>query len=244
MKKIAVAAILLVMMTALILALRKPSPATPSSAQNPSLSALVSPTPHVQLPVTVTPALSADSVILIGNYTERKTSEEIAKEHNCAYLVNGGFYTTTSTPVGLFKSGTVSLRGGRESALFDGYISRNQMDTPLITRMIPDENSTWALQTGPILIENGKAVPLSIKNDQPERRSFALITGANELIFGLVEQSTLTALPQVISNWARENSVIVGDAINLDGGSAAAFRGENGVYPEIAPIGSAFCAQL
>lgn len=191
--------------------------------------------------IVATPAITGNEIVLIGNYKERKTSEELQKEYNCKFLINGGFYTKESTPVGLFKSGNITLRLPRKSLLFDGYFTINETWTPRITRNLPVGNFTIALQSGPVLVENARQIKLTIKNDKEARRTVAIVTGENKVIFVNVHSSTLQALPGLIFNWAKENNISIGDAINLDGGSASTFRSPEIIIPEITPIGSAFC---
>lgn len=198
-----------------------------------------SPSPVVDF--VSTPFVSGEAVTLIPNYTERLTSDEIQSKYECEYLVNAGFYTKENTPVGLFQSGTTVLRNERSSSLFDGFVTVNELRTPRITRSLPTDRLALALQTGPILIENGKEAPLSIKNDEQARRMVAVVSADNKISFVMIQSSLLQALPSVLMKWAQDNKVIIADAINLDGGSASTFRGPQIIFPEITSIGSAFC---
>ncbi len=219
-----------------------PPKSEPTQAQTNDevvLNASISAT--LALPITVTPPVSGDSIQLIANYSEKKTGQEIQIAYSCDYLVNGGFYTKEETPVAYIKADNQELGRVKDSLLFDGFLSVNKIGTPRITRTLPTDTLVNALQTGPILVENGKQISLSIKNDKEARRVFSLISGENEVMFGIVQSSTLENLPSVVFNWAKENSIHIADAINLDGGSASTYRGANGVFPEISPIGSAFC---
>ncbi len=195
------------------------------------------------LPVTVTPLVDGSHVSLIANYKEKKTGDELMRENSCDYLVNAGFYTKENTPVGYVKIKDLVLRPEKESLLFDGFLTINEMLTARITRTLPKDSLVNALQTGPMLIENGSLLKLRIQNDKEARRMFALVDGNNQILFGMVTSSTLTNLPKVVYDWARQQNIAVADAINLDGGSASTYRGPNGVYPEISPIGSAFCVK-
>jgi uncharacterized protein YigE (DUF2233 family) len=193
--------------------------------------------------VTVTPLVRGDQVKLIANYKEQKTGEELMRQNSCDYLVNAGFYTKEWSPVGYIKTENTELSVVKNSLLFDGFVTINELQTPRITRVLPLDQLRNALQTGPMLIENGKVVKLQIKNDKEARRMFALIDGNNEILFGMVKNSSLALLPKVVFEWAKEKNILVADAINLDGGSASTYRGPNGIYPEISPIGSAFCVK-
>jgi len=210
----------------------------PNAAVLPSQTEAPSPSP---LPITVTPFIDGSQVTLIANYTEKKTGQELMSENSCNYLVNAGFYTKEGRPVGYVKINDQILKHEKESLLFDGFVTINELRTPRITRSLPHDPLTYALQTGPMLIENGDPLILKIQNDKEARRMFALIDGNNKILFGLVLSSTLADLPRVVFDWASSQNIAVADSINLDGGSASTYRGPNGIYPEISPIGSAFC---
>lgn len=218
-----------------------PERSDPQAQVTETLSPASTPLPLEQLPLTVTPLVEGDAVQLILNYKDKKTSEELQSSYKCTYLVNAGFYTKEENPVAYVKTGNTELGRIKDSLLFDGFLSINEMKVPRITRSLPQDTLSIVLQTGPILVENGRAVSLSIKNDKEARRVFALVSGENKILFGMVRSSTLQDLPRVVFQWAKDNGIAVADAINLDGGSASTYRGPNGIYPEISPIGSAFC---
>lgn len=193
--------------------------------------------------IYATKSFSGDQVTLIPNFVNPKTSEEIMKESACTYLVNGGFYTTDSKPVGLFMTGDTTIREAHTSSLFDGFITINKIGIPRITRTLPKDPLRIAMQVGPILIENGKALHLAIRNDHEERRVVAAITGENELLFIVLQNVKLAEIAERLVSWTRAESINLADVVNLDGGSASTIRTPDFVLPEVSPIGSAFCVK-
>ncbi|RJR30058.1 hypothetical protein C4564_01180, partial [Candidatus Microgenomates bacterium] len=107
-----------------------------------------------------------------------------------------------------------------------------------------------ALQTGPVLVENGSAVELSLARDKQARRIVAAITGSNELVFVAIyspgssfDGPYLEDLPLIVNHISEELNLNIADAINLDGGTASAFYSENTHISELSPIGSFFCVK-
>jgi len=76
------------------------------------------------------------------------------------------------------------------------------------------------------------------------------VTGDNKLIFMVIYDPKsvflgpeLVDLPQIVSLVSAENDLNIADAINLDGGSASAFKSRDFSLSEISPVGSFFCLQ-
>ena len=172
----------------------------------------------------------------------------MAGELKCQLLVNGGFYTENNEPTGLFITDGETVEAFRSNTLFNGILSVNEFDTPRITRTVPSGVSRIAVQTGPVVFENGSPVNLSLVRDERSRRTVAMATGFNELVFAIFyeEKSVykgplLTDLPELVEAFGKATGLIIADAINLDGGSASTFISQNGKLTEISSVGSFFC---
>lgn len=189
-------------------------------------------------------------VTLIPNFKELKTSSDIKAENMCESLVNAGFYTLESTPVGYFETNEKIIRNIKESTLFDGFITQNTLRTRRITRTLPRDPLIFGVQVGPFLWENGKPIKLTMRNDKYARRVVAVVTSSNELWFlALVSESDFSGplmveLPTLVRLWGEKTNVLVADAINLDGGSASAFKTSTVNLSEVSPIGAAFCIKI
>lgn len=183
---------------------------------------------------------------LIANFTQKKTSELLIKENSCQYAINGGYYDKNDKPLGLFINSSLKTQS-IESALINGYLSISNKPT---ISFDPPDNPIIALQTGPILIVDGKKLKLAINNDEHARRMVAGISSKETLVFmtiyiptSFVQGPQLEDLPDIIEqiNKTLPNPLV--SAINLDGGNASMFKNKDVYIPEVLPIGSLFCIQ-
>jgi uncharacterized protein YigE (DUF2233 family) len=192
---------------------------------------------------------AGQDISLIANFGLKKTSNDIRAEYRCAAVINTGFYSTEDKPLGMFITDGNEIGPAIRSQTFNGYVSQTG-SVVSITRSAPDLPVSWAVQTGPVIFENGSPVRLSIRNDETARRSvFALDKNGLPVIMMVVsdEQSTtgpeLAKLPEVISAIDSGQSLDLRDAINLDGGSASAFISPDAELSELSGVGSFFCVQ-
>jgi len=181
---------------------------------------------------------------LIANFTAKKSSDEILQKNNCTSAINGGYYDTNNKPLGLFINQTLKTPA-IDSALVNGYIAVTT--NPTVAFDLPD-NPKIAVQTGPMLLSEGKKLKLAIKNDEYARRMIAGISSKGTLIFMTiftpetkVQGPQLGDLPDIIQqiNIALPNPII--SAINLDGGNASMFKNTDIYIPEVSSVGSIFC---
>lgn len=182
----------------------------------------------------------------IPNYERKDTSTEIIEQYSCKNIINGGFYNTDYSPIGLVVADGITISEFRKNRLFDGFVSLTG-NTAMIATTFPD-NAGTVIQTGPLLILNGNPLPLAIKNDERARRMVAAVTAEDTLIFLSVytKESVyggplLAELPEVISAIASYNAWSLTSAINLDGGNASVFRNTSVRLGEITPVGSFLC---
>lgn len=183
------------------------------------------------------------SLKLIPNFSEQKSSNILFADYQCKTLVNGGFYDPNNQPIGLFISNFKTISNYRQNQLLNGIITLHNSQAA-ITPLPPSEPVEYALQTGPLFIQDREPIQLSIKDDKPRRRIIAALTNNNSLYFiAIVGQDSLftgpllTDVPQILT---RINPSIV-SAINLDGGSASTFLTKDLHIKELSYIGSFFC---
>jgi len=191
--------------------------------------------------------INPDELTLNSNLEEKKISREIVGSGECKAVVSGGFYTKEGSHVGLFIENFVQIQGARGNSLFDGFFSINSLDTPRITRILPDDSLREAIQTGPLLIENDVVINLEMRNDKLKRRILVAVDGSNKMYLITVynpdssfEGPFLEDLPEVVTK-IEQYGYDFADAINLDGGTASAFYVGNIHLPELSSIGSYFC---
>jgi uncharacterized protein YigE (DUF2233 family) len=191
---------------------------------------------------------------LIPNFTGSISANDAIDKYKCEFLTNGGFYQDNDAnsgekkPIGLFVYDTKSIGKWSQNRLFDGILSINDFETPRITRITPEDQLRFAVQTGPILIENGNVIKLLIRNDKPERRIVTAVTGDNTLVFYVLYNDkqyfsgpSLTDLPGILKAIEKDSGIDIADAINMDGGTASTFISSDIKLLELTPVGSFIC---
>lgn len=189
-----------------------------------------------------------DRVTLIPNFSEKKLSREILESNNCSAGINGGFYDTQNQPLGLFVSNFQTAHKAIENALLNGFIGIGANNGTFIGHELLDMHNRIALQTGPLLIANGKPLPLAIKNDEHARRMVAAIDADSTMMFlslynsdSVFDGPLLRDVPTMLTEINQKELLNIVNAINLDGGSASAFYNGSTELSELTPIGSFFC---
>ncbi len=215
--------------------------ATPTPTPESSVLSFPDPGIHVEGP------FDGAQIKLINNLDKKLTAQEAKKEYKCEVLTNAAFYTKENKHVGLFVMEEDIVRSANKNALFDSFLTINSFFTPRITRTEPHDLVS-GIQSGPLLIENGRTIKLSIIRDKEARRVVAAITGDNKLLFLVFFNSNsffsgplLAELPMEVKKYSDEHDLNIADAINLDGGSASAFLSNNIQLSELSPVGSFFC---
>lgn len=190
-----------------------------------------------------------EKLSLIANFSEKITSTEIVSINGCRIGINGGFYDTDNTPLGGFMTNKTVFKKNVKNRLIDGFLWKED-NHYAITLSDPPQKSQFYLQTGPLLMVNGRVTAISIYNDEYSRRSVAGLTKDKDLLFltvynpeSVYEGPLLADLPSIIFMLNQEASFHLTEAINLDGGSASAFISKEKTLQEFSPIGSFFCVQ-
>lgn len=185
---------------------------------------------------------------LYANFSEKLTAEEAMEEKQCKALISGSFYTTESTPIGLFISEGRQIKSEIESKLFNGIFSISFDEKAKISFQSPKDNLKIGLQSGPVLIKDKNVLLLGLTNDEQARRVVASLTEEGYIVFfafykkdSVFSGPNLSKLPEILSAAEEEMGVKITDAINLDGGSASAFFSNGLKLSELSPIGSYFC---
>lgn len=185
---------------------------------------------------------------LFSNLSDKRAAKNLRQIKKCRFLVNGTFYSQDYKPLGWFYSEEKLLSLPQENRLLNGFLSSNPTGQVVITDLPPQGMVKWGLQSGPLLIFSGQALPLAIREDEPRRRLVAAQNQTGELYFlaligekSLSSGPTLTVLPQVVVAIGRELGETFTTAINLDGGSASAFLTDSLEIDELSFVGSYFC---
>jgi hypothetical protein len=192
--------------------------------------------------------ISADRINLHLNTGFKKNMRDFYIDNECKYLTSGGFYTSDDRPLGLFFTNDVLVRNYVGHNLMRGIFSADYNNIINISTEINFDSIRFALQTGPILILNGEKYKYSIKNDRYARRIAVAITSDNLALFiafygkeNSFSGPLLSELPDLLDQFSKLQNVNIFSAVNLDGGTASAFVGDELILEEIKYIGSFFC---
>ncbi|HZE13019.1 MAG TPA: phosphodiester glycosidase family protein [Chthoniobacterales bacterium] len=143
--------------------------------------------------------------------------------------VNGGYFDPQNAPVGLLISDGKLIAPLRKARLLSGVlvVTKTRVDLLRPGEYSSRKNVVAAVQCGPFLVDDGKAVA-GLNNSRPARRTFVLTTGADHAAIGLCSTVTLAQLGDILATPELKTR----RALNLDGGSSSAFwfSGERGVF--------------
>lgn len=189
-------------------------------------------------------------VKFVGNYTKKLFTTQILREKSCVLAINGGFYDTNYSPIGLYIEDNISLSRWEENELLNGVFFVDKEMSGGIGRNVSDFDLVFALQSGPILVENRSPVFLRIFDDEYARRSVVLIDDIGILRFLSVydplstyDGPFLSDLPNIIIEYGKKEGIGIDTALNLDGGSASFFKNKDTTLSELAPVGGVICVQ-
>ncbi len=158
--------------------------------------------------------------------------DALSRHHDFIIAINGGFYQPDFTPVGLFKyQGKIIKPLTRSSLLKSCVIINKENKITLETNLSECTKVNNAMQTGPILIQDGK-INTELKRMQTKsksmvdffdshKRTLLALTNENQLV--MLTTSSLSLMD--VANFLQNNPEAFGTskiktAVNLDGGSS------------------------
>lgn len=188
------------------------------------------------------------AISLIPNFTEHRTARSLIESKECTEVVNGGFYSKDNQPTGLFTIEERILRSANRNALLNGFFLIDQDNRAAINGSIEGAPLRIGLQTGPILIGDGKTMTLAIHDDEFARRVAVGVTEKGTVIFLVVYDpenpwngTRLADTPNIL--YQVKTRLQLRDVINLDGGSASIFIRGDLYLEELSSVGSFFCVK-
>jgi len=155
-----------------------------------------------------------------GVGTRWTSAREAASSYDGVAAINGGFFTPEGKPLGLLIE-TGTRRGSiNKSSLGAGYYISSPRGDSLVRRTQATLSGAYnLLQTGPMLVENARAVSgLSRKARRP--RSFIAWDGKHHWAIGYANSCTLHELSLALAGSSPAGFEIT-TAINLDGGRSS-----------------------
>lgn len=158
---------------------------------------------------------------------------EVMRRENGIAGVNGGYFSPEHEPIGLLISGGKVIEPLRKAKLLSGVLSVADGNVRIQRRgaYLPKSRPSAARQSGPFLVERGRAVP-GLNSTRGARRTFAATLSDGRAALGYGSSLTLAELAQILATAEIVSGEKVQDALNLDGGSSSAFwfAGKNGVF--------------
>lgn len=184
---------------------------------------------------------------LIDNENQSAASKVFA-DNGCIAGINGGFYGKDNEPLGFLVSDGIEVAKEQKSDLLNGYIWLSDLGGFGITQSLPESKFELALNTGPLLYLEGNLQQLEIVADKMARRSIIGTLSDNSLFFLTVFDSQsvylgpkLSELPKTLEQIAEKEGWQIIEAINLDGGTASAYKDQDNSLWEFKPVRSVFC---
>ncbi len=192
--------------------------------------------------------LSEKNLTIIPNFNQKDLAQNLVKEKDCVFAINGGFYDQTGKPLGLFiADGEVkSQEIKNDQVLLTGFFYLDQDNQPQISRIRPDKTDN-IIQAGPFIDNAFKFKTIA---DQEARRVLIAQTEEDQLYALAVIQEEnpyqgplLTDLPALL--FAIKQPFVIKQALNLDGGSASFYYNayDNFTLSELTPVGSLICVR-
>lgn len=166
------------------------------------------------------------------NQFTAQSIREVGQINNSTVAVNGGFYTTDFEPAGLFiENGKVVKKTARDPLLTSCVYINNNGTLFLEKKINNCLHATYAMQTGPLLIEQGNINPdlKALQNKlthfksyfEPHKRTIVAQSSNKKLLLIITSPITLFEAATILKNsphiFGVDNITM---ALNLDGGSS------------------------
>jgi hypothetical protein len=189
-----------------------------------------------------------NKLVLIPNWEQKRTSNEIITDEKCTNLSSGGFYTKEDKPIGLFVIGDKKYSNFFKNNLFNGIFSKITQNNYAFSKYPPKIETVFSIQSGPIIINDFKYQLLNNLSENRGRRNIILSNINKKLIFitiynnnSIFDGPRLSDLPEIINLISKTQGWNIANALNLDGGAASSFKNENIYLKELSLVGSFFC---
>jgi exopolysaccharide biosynthesis protein len=154
---------------------------------------------------------------------------DAAAATNAVAGVNGGYFQSDGTPVGLLISDNRILHKFDTAKLLSGVFfvrdgKPGLVRSSVFTRM---KNVSQAIQSGPFLLGQGRVLT-GLNNERRAPRTFVFMGGNSLWGFGICRSVTLAEMGQILSVPDLLDRASVVSALNLDGGSSTQFWARSG----------------
>ncbi|HLG25226.1 MAG TPA: phosphodiester glycosidase family protein [Candidatus Gracilibacteria bacterium] len=197
--------------------------------------------------ITIDPEFFSFSVYENGSPESAKTIREIHEENKAMLTFNGGFYTEDFKPTGLLVSRGKVLRKLSGADLLDGIIAIDKSGKARFfseSKNIDAKNLRFAIQNGPVLIDENGNIPLTGDSNEKASRTALGIDNKGNLVLIVMKQSLLNTDNTIslyeLAHLLKETPGLAGmelhSVVNLDGGPSTGFMIGDHYYPEMEKV--------
>ena len=147
--------------------------------------------------------------------------EDAARAEDAVAGVNGGYFQSDGTPVGLLISDNRSVRKFETAKLLSGVFFVRDGKPGLVRsqRFAKIKSVSQAIQCGPFLLEDGKSLN-GLNNERSASRTFVFMRNDSVWGFGICRSVTLAEMSQILGVPDLLGHTSLVTALNLDGGSS------------------------
>jgi Phosphodiester glycosidase len=160
---------------------------------------------------------------VIDNPTGETLADTMPRQNGAAG-VNGGYFSSEFTPIGLLISDGKIVAPLQRARLITGILSASARRAQILRarEFSSREQTSAAVQCGPFLVDHYELVR-GLDDSTAARRTFAA-TGMNDrVLLGVCSEVSLAKLGAILATTRLADDVKIQRALNLDGGSSSAF---------------------
>ena len=158
-----------------------------------------------------------------------RSVSDAAAATNAVAGVNGGYFQSDGTPVGLLISDNRIVHKFEPAKLLSGVFFVRDGKPGLVRSSVfaRMKNVSQAIQCGPFLLERGNALT-GLNNERRAPRTFVFMGSDSLWGFGICRSITLAEMGQILAVPDLLGRPSVVSALNLDGGSSTQFWARSG----------------
>lgn len=163
----------------------------------------------------------------LSNSQTAPTLQKIGEQENALLVVNGGYFTRSFAPDGLFRLNKKELAPLSHKGVLSGAVQIDQGKLKLLPRKEIKAQPNL-MQTGPFLIDPGGKLGIRSKGPQAERTVLALLPASQPdrspdvAVMVIREKLSLLETAKILHGLDLEGRKIE-RALNLDGGPSTGF---------------------
>jgi len=160
---------------------------------------------------------------VIDNPTGETLSATMPRK-KCAAGVNGGYFSSDFTPIGLLISDGKIVAPLQRARLITGILSASARRVQIlrVREFSSREQTSAAVQCGPFLVDHYELVR-GLDGSTAARRTFAATMRNDRALLGVCSEVSLAELAAILTSTRLADDLKIQRALNLDGGSSSAF---------------------